>query len=457
LARQKRSERPVMINQLTKQAQTEDSAASKARAIFRLLLQDYHPRDFAISFWDGSEWPAESESPRFTLMVKHPDALRRMLRASTNDLSLSEAYINGDLDVAGDLEAAMPLANYLAGRSWPAVTVLRIGKHLLQLPRLERSRRNKTRQGAELAGELHSVERDRQAVTYHYDVSNDFYALWLDKQMVYSCAYFETDDEDLETAQVRKLDYICRKLRLRSGERLLDIGCGWGGLIMHAARNYGVEALGITLSENQAMLARQRIEQAGLQKRCRVEVRDYREIDQTEGFEKIVSVGMFEHVGESQLPLYFQHVWRLLRSGGVFLNHGIANRPIDPRPKGPNFISRYVFPDGDLVPINATLRYAEEASFEVRDVESLREHYALTLRHWAQRLESQQEEALRTVDEATYRVWCLFLPGSAYSFAAGLLNLYQTVLIKPVGGRSGLPLTRKDWYREPEDDLQIRG
>jgi cyclopropane-fatty-acyl-phospholipid synthase len=445
-----------MITQLTKQAEREDGAASKALAIFRLLLADYHPRDFAISFWDGSEWPAEIESPRFTLVVRHPDALRRMLKGSANDLSISEAYISGDLDVVGDLEAAMPLANYLAGRSWPAVTVLRIGKHLLRVPRLDRLRRN-TRQGAELAGEPHSVERDRQAVSYHYDVSNDFYALWLDEQMVYSCAYFETGDEDLETAQVRKLDYICRKLRLRPGQRLLDIGCGWGGLIMHAARNYGVEAVGITLSENQALLARERIERAGLQKRCRVEVRDYRELGQTEGFEKIVSVGMFEHVGESRLSLYFQQVWRLLRPGGVFLNHGIANRPIDPRPKGPNFISRYVFPDGDLVPINATLRYAEEASFEVRDVESLREHYTLTLRHWAQRLQSHRNEALRAVDEATYRVWRLFLPGSAYGFAAGLLNLYQTVFVKPVEGRSGLPLTRQDWYRDPEDDLRIRG
>jgi cyclopropane-fatty-acyl-phospholipid synthase len=445
-----------MITQLTKQAETEDGSASKALAIFRLLLADYHPRDFAISFWDGSEWPAEIESPRFTLVVRHPDALRRMLKGSANDLSISEAYIKGDLDVVGDLEGAMPVANYLTGRSWSAVTVLRIGKHLLRLPRLDRLRRN-TRQGAELTGEPHSVERDRQAVSYHYDVSNDFYALWLDKQMVYSCAYFETGDEDLETAQVRKLDYICRKLRLRPGERLLDIGCGWGGLIMHAARNYGVEALGITLSENQAVLARERIERAGLQKRCRVEVRDYRELGQTEGFEKIVSVGMFEHVGESRLPLYFQQAWRLLRPGGVFLNHGIANRPIDPRPKGPNFISRYVFPDGDLVPINATLRYAEEASFEVRDVESLREHYTLTLRHWAQRLQSRRNEALRAVDEATYRVWRLFLPGSAYGFAAGLLNLYQTVLVKPVEGRSGLPLTRQDWYSDREDDLRIRG
>ena len=439
---------PVMITQMTKDVRAADNAATKAMAIFRLLLHDYHPRDFAISFWDGSQWPAEGGSPRFTLAVRHPDALRRMLKTSANDLSLSEAYISGDLDVVGDHEAAMPMANYLMGRNWPAVTVLRIGKNLLRLPRLDRLRR-KNRQAAELSGELHSIERDRQAVTYHYDVSNDFYALWLDEQMVYSCAYFEAADEDLENAQARKLDYICRKLRLRPGERLLDIGCGWGGLIIHAARKYGVNALGITLSKNQAALANQRIGRAGLEKQCRVELRDYRNLNHSNCFEKIVSVGMFEHVGESQLPLYFQHAWRLLRPGGVFLNHGIANRAIDPRPKGPTFISRYVFPDGDLVPINTTLRYAEEAGFEVRDVESLREHYTLTLRHWAERLESQRNEALQLVDEPTYRVWRLFLPGSAYGFAAGLLNLYQTVLLKPDEGRSGLPLTRKDWYLDP--------
>jgi cyclopropane-fatty-acyl-phospholipid synthase len=436
-----------MITQLTKQVQAVDGAATRAMAIFRLLLHDYHPRDFAISCWDGSQWPAENGSSRFTLIVRHPDALRRMLKASANDLSLSEAYISGDLDVAGDIEAAMPVANYLAGRNWPAVTVLRIGKNLLRLPRLDRQR-HKSRQGAELSGELHSIERDRQAVSYHYDVSNDFYALWLDEQMVYSCAYFETEEEGLDTAQARKLDYLCRKLRLRPGDHLLDLGCGWGGLIIHAARKYGVKALGVTLSKNQAALASQRIERAGLQKQCRVELRDYRSLDRANGFEKIVSVGMFEHVGESQLASYFQHVWSLLRPGGVFLNHGIANRPIDPVLKGPNFISRYVFPDGDLVPINSTLRYAEEAGFEARDVESLREHYTMTLRHWARRLELHRDQALRVVDEPTYRVWRLFLPGSAYGFAAGLLNVYQTVLLKPDKGRSGLPLTRKDWYHD---------
>src|SRR5207249_677076 len=209
---------------------------------------------------------------------------------------------------------------------------------------------------------------------------------------------------------------------------------GWGGLVIHAARQYGVNALGITLSKKQAMLANERIERAGLQKQCRVEVRDYRDLNEKESFEKLVSVGMFEHVGESQLPFYFQHAWNQLRPGGVFLNHGIAVRANEPRPTAPNFISRYVFPDGELVPINATLRYAEECGFEVRDVESLREHYTLTLRHWVRRLELQRDKALQVVDESTFRVWRLFLTGSAYGFATGALNVYQSLLVKPDQG-----------------------
>ena len=185
-----------------------------------------------------------------------------------------------------------------------------------------------------------------------------------------------------------------------------------------------------------------------MQDRCRVELRDYRDLNEIGGFDKLVSVGMFEHVGEIRLPLYFQHAWQLLRPGGVFLNHGIALRANERWPKGPTFISRYVFPDGDLVPINTTLRYAEEAGFEVRDVESLREHYALTLRHWARRLEFHRDQALQVVDESTYRVWRLFLSGSAYGFATGPLNVYQALLLKPDEGQSGLPLTRGDWYRQ---------
>jgi cyclopropane-fatty-acyl-phospholipid synthase len=431
---------------MRKQVGVADDEATKALAILRLLLHDYHPRDFTICLWDGNQWPAETGSPRFKLVLKHPDALRCMLRNTATDLAISEAYIRGKLDVEGDLEAAMPVAYHLMNRHWPASTAMRVGWKLFRMRAGGRLPSN-GRQPAKLHGELHSIERDRQAVTYHYNVSNDFYVLWLDERMVYSCAYFEIADEDLDTAQERKLDYLCRKLRLRPGERLLDIGCGWGGLVIHAAQRYGVEALGITLSHNQATLANERIARAGLQNRCRVEVRDYRDLNDTSGFDKLVSVGMVEHVGERRLPLYFQHAWQLLRPGGVFLNHGIARRATDPQPMGPTFISRYVFPDGELVSVNAALRYAEEAAFEVRDVESLRDHYILTLRHWARRLELHRDQALQVVDEPTYRVWRLFLHGSAFAFAAGSLNVYQALLLKPDEGRSGLPLTRSDWYR----------
>ncbi len=431
---------------MIKQAYIANDAATKARALLQSVLQEYHPRDFAIGFWDGSQWPAEMESARFKLVFKHPGAVRSILRNTTSDLSIGEAYIRDELDIEGDFEAAIAVGYYLLGHRWPASAMLRLGYHLFRMP-YDRSFRN-GREPARLRGELHSIERDRQAVTYHYNVSNNFYALWLDQRMVYSCAYFETADEDLDTTQLRKLDYICRKLRLRPGERLLDIGCGWGGLIIHAAQQYGVEALGITLSRNQADLANERIVERGLQERCRVEVRDYRDLNDIGDFDKLVSVGMFEHVGESRLPLYFGHAWRLLRPGGVFLNHGIA-RATDTKPAARTFVSRYVFPDGELLPINTTLRCAEEAGFEVRDVESLREHYTLTLRHWVRALEAHRDQALQVVGEPTYRVWRLFLHGSAYAFAMGSLNLYQALMLKPKNGQSGLPLTRADWYASP--------
>jgi cyclopropane-fatty-acyl-phospholipid synthase len=433
-----------MDTELKREKQFTGSAAAKAQTVFRLLLNGYHPRNFDISFWDGSQWPAEGGSPRFTLKVRSPNALRRLLKSRAMDLSLSEAYISGELDIDGDLEAVMPAADYVMNQKWPTSKALQIGLNLLGLPR-----RNQLRNGgprsAEISGEQHSVERDRKAVTFHYDLSNDFFALFLDERMVYSCAYFETKDETLDVAQARKLDYVCRKLRLRPGERMLDIGCGWGGLIIHAAREYGVQALGITLSKNQAKLVNERIEHAGLQGKCRVQVVDWRDLDGANGFDKIASVGMFEHVGEGLLPLYFQQAWRLLNPGGVFLNHGIA--VCTNRLRGGNFLDRYVFPDTEIVPINVTLRHAEVAGFEVRDVESLREHYALTLRHWAQRLELHRSEALKLLDERDYRVWRLFLRGSAHWFAAGLQNIYQILLVKPIEGQSGLPLTRADWYR----------
>ena len=264
--------------------------------------------------------------------------------------------------------------------------------------------------------------------------------------MVYSCAYFATPDDDLDTAQERKLEYICRKLRLRPGERLLDIGCGWGGLVIYAAQRYEVEAYGITLSQPQAELAQQRIQEAGLTEHCRVEVRDYRDINEANSFDKIVSVGMFEHVGEKLLPTYFRQAWHLLRPGGVFLNHGIASDTTLQAQQGTSFVSTYVFPDGELVPVSSTLRAAEVSGFEVRDVESLREHYTLTLRHWLRRLESNADEARRLTSDITYRIWRLYIAGSAYSFQIGRNNIYQALLTKPDEGESCLPLTRGDWY-----------
>jgi cyclopropane-fatty-acyl-phospholipid synthase len=273
--------------------------------------------------------------------------------------------------------------------------------------------------------------------------------------MVYSCAYFTAPQEDLETAQLNKLDYICRKLRLQGGERLLDIGCGWGGLVMHAGEHYGAQATGITLSAPQAEVANARIRKAGLEHLCRVEVCDYRDLDSPEPYDKLVSVGMFEHVGEQLLPQYFRQAWKHLCPGGVFLNHGIGTSSGGQK-HGRSFATRYVFPDGELVPISTTLRVAEAAGFEVRDVESLREHYPLTLREWARRLEVNAATARQLTDEVTYRIWRLYMAGYARRFQTGRLSVYQTLLAKPSGtGESKLPLTRGDWRLSPEDATTV--
>jgi cyclopropane-fatty-acyl-phospholipid synthase len=408
------------------------------------LLADYPRRDFQIRLWDGTVWGAEQQ-PRFTLVLKQPGTLRAMF-SSLSELTLGEAYIYEDFDIEGDIEAAFDLADYLLGHERSLGESFDLNTRLQKLAQSDRPRADLHL--VEFSGEVHTKDRDRQAISYHYDLPAEFYALWLDARMVYSCAYFSTPDEDLDSAQERKLDYICRKLRLRPGERLLDIGCGWAGLIMHAAAHYGVEAVGITLSVRQAEVARQRLREAGLNDRCRVEVADYRDIDHEPQYDKIVSIGMFEHVGEALLPEYFRRAWDLLRPGGVFLNHGIAYSATYRR-RGASFVDRYVFPDGDLVPISTSLRAAELSGLELRDVESLREHYALTLHHWVRRLEAHREEARRIAGDTTYRIWRLYMAGSAHGFRTGRLNLYQALFSKPLHGHSGLPLTRADWYGSP--------
>jgi cyclopropane-fatty-acyl-phospholipid synthase len=359
------------------------------------------------------------------------------------ELALGEAFVHGDFDVEGDLEAVFPLADALLRRERGIAERLRLAVRLLALPVRPAAREAAA---ARPRGPLHSRDRDREVVTYHYDRPPEFFASFLDRRLVYSCAYFEKADDELDDAQERKLDLLCRKLRLRPGERLLDVGCGFGALVLHAAERYGVEAHGITLSEPQAEVARKRVAAAGREDRCQIEVRDYRELEDEERYDKIVSVGMFEHVGEALLPDYFAVAHRLLRPRGVFLNHGIARA--GPAAETSPFVRRYVFPDGELVPLPVTLAAAEGAGFEIRDVESLREHYALTLRHWVARLETNRDAAVAAAGELAYRVWRLYLSGSAHAFATGRLGVFQTLLAKPDHGEAGLPLTRADWYAD---------
>ncbi len=426
------------------QISTTPRAKSITLHILDELLTPEATQDVGVRLWDGTLWP--DDRPRLTTIVlNHPGALRTMF-ASLNEVALAEAYLYDDFNVEGDLAHVFGLGDKLIEASRSLSTKLRVGKMILSLP-AGGDHQEDQRGAASLSGEPHSMTRDRQAISYHYDVSNDFYSLWLDKNMVYSCAYFEEEGDDLDSAQERKLDYICRKLRLKRGQKLLDIGCGWGGLLRHAAGKYGVQALGITLSEPQVELANQRLAEAGLAEQARVQLLDYREVEGEGSYDALVSVGMFEHVGAALLGTYFRKAMELLRPGGVFLNHGIASNATIKRSKGPSFTQRYVFPDGELTPINISLHEAEEAGFEVRDVESLREHYAITLRHWVRRLEAAHEEALKFVAEPTYRVWRLFMSASAYGFSIGNLNVYQSLLVKQAGDdSSNLPLTRADWY-----------
>jgi len=437
-----------------------------ARTVMELLLGPPETRSCAVRYWDGSQDAvAAGTRPFFTLVLRSAGSLRRMLTPPT-ELKLAEAYIRGDVDIEGEIEYAAAIGEEVRVRMGRPGALARLVRHAVALPHddpAERTRRRRDHLG--LLGRRHSRARDRAAVRSHYDVGNDFYALWLDERMVYSCAYFPTGQEDINAAQEAKLDLLCRKLRLAPGERLLDIGCGWGGLVRFAASRYGVDALGITLSERQAKLANARIRAEGLEESCRVEVRDYREFPKGTVFDKVVSVGMFEHVGRSRLPTYFHEAARLTRPGGLFLNHGIV-RSLGSGPmlqyltrralwREGAFVSRYVFPDGELVPLDFALHCAEKAGLEARDVETLREHYVLTLRQWVRRLEKARVRAESLVGAQTYRVWRLYMAASAHAFETGKISLAQVLLARPdEHGHVNVPRTRADIYATPGDSAR---
>lgn len=425
------------------------AASTAAIAAISALFEGVSLPNFQVRLWDGTTWtPPDATRVDFTILIRSPSALRRMVRPRS-EAALAEAYLTDQLDIEGDIFTVAALGREVIARQRRLRDRLRLGLRLAAVPAVKDD--GAAQAGGPrtplLRGPVHSSDRDRTAVTHHYDLSNRFYQLFLDPSMAYSCAVFADPDESLAAAQFRKLDLICRKLRLRPGERLLDVGCGWGSFIIHAARGYDVDATGITLSEQQAELATARIAAAGLADRCRVELRDYRQLDDDGAFDKAASIGMFEHVGRARAPAYFSAVLRALRPGGACLHHTITRGASAKNSRHPTMTMRYVFPDHELLPIAETLQLAENAGFEVRDVENLREHYGLTLRRWIAALEEHHAEAAAEVGEATWRAWRLVFAGSAHGFETGRQGLIQALLVKPhADGRVALPLGRADWY-----------
>ena len=393
-------------------------------------------RPLGLRFWDGSDLPGPDGAP--TIVVKGPTAIARVIH-ERSELGFGRAWVAGELDVDGDLAETLERGQRVRGITLDRkdlLAALRAARRLNALPL-----REPTPPAAEarLRGRLHSLRRDREAIEHHYDVSNRFYELVLGPTMVYSCAYFARPDEPLDAAQERKLEVVCRKLDLRPGERLLDVGCGWGSLVIHAAAHHGVRAVGVTISEAQAELARTRVREAGLADRVEIRLADYR--DTADGpYDKIASVGMVEHVGTPNLPAYFAHLRRLLKPGGVLLNHGIVRPTEQPRNER-TFGARFVFPDGELATLSRVVGEMERAGLEPRDTESLREHYGLTLRRWYENQCAHGEEAAREAGAQRERVWRLHNIGAALSFERGDLSVHQVVAVAP-GASHGLPLAR---------------
>ncbi|MEU3048495.1 cyclopropane-fatty-acyl-phospholipid synthase family protein [Streptomyces sp. NPDC006984] len=414
------------------------------------------PLPLRVRAWDGSE-SGPPDGP--VLVVRHRRALRRLLW-KPGELGLARAWVAGEIDVEGDLYTALDRLSGVLWERGPAVAlsalrdpVVRAGaRGLLRLggalppppPPPEEVRRHRT-------GTQHTRRRDKAAVSHHYDVGNDFYSLVLGPSMVYSCAYWGGPGGTLEEAQRDKLDLVCRKLALREGDRLLDVGCGWGALAVHAARGYGARVTGVTLSREQAAHARKRIAEEGLADRIEIRVQDYRDV-RDGPYDAVASIGMAEHVGEVRYREYADRLLSLLRPGGRLLNHQIARRPEadESAYRVDEFIDRYVFPDGELSPLGRTVATLEEAGFEVRDVEALREHYARTLRAWVANLESSWRRAVGLTSPGRARVWRLYMAACAVSFERNRIGVNQVLAVRTAAaGGSGMPARTRSWSERP--------
>jgi cyclopropane-fatty-acyl-phospholipid synthase len=378
-----------------------------------------------IVLWDGTRIGSVG-TPQVKLSLKSQMAVLALSRPTLG--KLARAYVRGTIDIEGDARQTLALGEKLV-----ADTSATYKKRLDFLKRWR-----------------HTKPADRQSIQSHYDVGNEFYELWLDPQRVYSCGYFKKDSDTLDKAQEQKLDHICKKLVLKPGEKMLDIGCGWGALITWAAKHYGVEALGITLSEQQHAYAKEKIKRLGLEDTCRVELLDYRDLSYEGYFDKVSSVGMFEHVGKGNLPIYFEKIYSLLKPGGLVMNHGITTNSTNDHALGSdigNFVDEYVFPGGELVHVSTVLKEVAQSGIEVWDAESLRPHYAKTLWYWVDRLEKNESEAKSIIGEERYRIWRIYMAGSAHAFERGWISIFQILGTKPLGsGKVSYPLTRQHIY-----------
>ncbi len=438
-------------------SESQDARYRGGEQAARLLLRLFrrYPGVLTLRLWNGATIRAGADAASgpdspFTLVFRTPEVVWAAVLGN-DPLALADAYFRGELDIEGDFFAALRIKDHLEALQMRPTEKISVAFTALRLRMLNAAAHHSERLFAPSDApriKAHSKAENRDAIHFHYDVSNEFYALWLDRAMVYSCAYFDTPQVDLDAAQQAKLDHICRKLSLRRGETFLDIGCGWGALVIHAAQHYGVQARGVTLSPQQLKMARERIELAGLADSVTVELLDYRDLPAQPLYDKVASVGMFEHVGLKNLPVYFATVHRLLKPHGLFLNHGITHDSEGWEPSvSTEFINRYVFPDGQLDTISNVQRVMEHAKFEIADLEGLRPHYAMTLRHWVARLERNRAVALQYVNEATYRVWRLYMAACALQFESGEIGIYQVLASKRAVGTPDLPLTRRHLYQ----------